>query len=62
SRLFRGRKLMRQQLVDAAYDRGIIRDPEPFRHDDTNRTRQSVRERKMEEKDGEGDDEAKKAS
>jgi len=48
SRLFRGRKLMRQQLVDAAYERGIIRDPEPFRHEDTNRTRESVRERKME--------------
>jgi RNA polymerase sigma-70 factor (ECF subfamily) len=67
SRLFRGRKLMRQQMVDAAYDRGIIRDPEPFRHDDTNRTRQSVRERKMEKKaeDGEGEeaeDQTKKAS
>lgn len=56
SRLFRGRKLMRQQLVDAAYDRGIIRDPEPFRHDDTNRTRESVRERKMESRDDDSDD------
>jgi RNA polymerase sigma-70 factor (ECF subfamily) len=60
SRLFRGRKLMRQQLVDAAYDRGIIRDTEPFLHDETNRTRQSVRSRKMEEKDE--DEKAKKAS
>jgi len=56
SRLFRGRKLMRQQLVDAAYDRGIIRDPEPFRHDDTNRTRESVRERKMESRDDDSED------
>ena len=62
SRLFRGRKLMRQQLVDAAYDRGIIRDPEPFKHDETNRTRRSVRERKMSEQDGESGEEAKKAS
>lgn len=50
SRLFRGRKLMRQQLVDAAYERGIIRDTEPFRHDDTNRTRESVREKKMKDR------------
>jgi len=61
SRLFRGRKLMRQQLVDAAYDRGIIRDPEPFRHDDTNRTRESVRERKMEKRGDEADESGARA-
>ncbi len=59
SRLFRGRKLMRQQLVDTAYDRGIIRDPEPFLHDDTNRTRESVRERKLQDRQ---DNAAQKAS
>ena len=57
SRLFRGRKLMRQELVDAAYDRGIIRDPEPFMHDETNRTRQSVRERTLEERKSDDDEE-----
>ncbi|MFB6265346.1 MAG: sigma-70 family RNA polymerase sigma factor [Bradymonadaceae bacterium] len=51
SRLFRGRKLMRQELADAAYDRGIIRETEPFMHEETNRTRASVRDRKMGERD-----------
>ncbi|MFW5968888.1 MAG: sigma-70 family RNA polymerase sigma factor [Persicimonas sp.] len=50
SRLFRGRKMMRQALVDTAYDRGIIRDREPFLYDDSNRTRRSVREQKLEER------------
>lgn len=39
SRLFRGRKLMRKQLALFAYDEGIIRNPEPYTHDETNRTR-----------------------
>jgi RNA polymerase sigma-70 factor (ECF subfamily) len=43
SRLFRGRKLMRRQLVEIAYDRGIIKDKTPFMSDETNRTRKSVR-------------------
>lgn len=44
SRLFRGRKLMRTQLVEIAYDRGIIKDKTPFLNDETNRTRKSVRQ------------------
>jgi RNA polymerase sigma-70 factor (ECF subfamily) len=47
SRLFRGRKLMRKRLVEVAYDRGIIRNKEPFLNDETNRTRKSVRTEKM---------------
>ena len=47
SRLFRGRKLMRKQLVEVAYDRGIIRNKEPFMKDETNRTRKSVRREKL---------------
>ena len=43
SRLFRGRKLMRRQLVEIAYERGIIKDKSPFLSDETNRTRKSVR-------------------
>lgn len=39
SRLFRGRKLMRKQLAHFAYHEGIIRDPSPYEHDETNRTR-----------------------
>ncbi len=50
SRLFRGRKMMRKQLVDVAYDRGIIRNKEPFLSDATNRTRRSVRTQKMNER------------
>ncbi len=46
SRLFRGRKMMREQLVEIAFDRGIIRDMEPFLHEESNRTRASVREEK----------------
>lgn len=49
SRLFRGRKLMRRHLVDVAYDRGIIRDREPFLNEETNRTRRSVRRQKLKE-------------
>jgi RNA polymerase sigma-70 factor (ECF subfamily) len=41
SRLFRGRKLMRRQLADFAYEEGIIRNPDPYRNDATNRTRLS---------------------
>ena len=58
SRLFRGRKLMRQELADEAYERGIIRDVEPFMHDETNRTRRSVRERNGDDED---DGDAKRA-
>lgn len=47
SRLFRGRKMMREQLVQTAYDRGIIRDMEPFLHEESNRTRRSVRREKF---------------
>lgn len=50
SRLFRGRKMMRQALVDTAYERGIIRDREPFLYDDSNRTRRSVRKAKLKER------------
>ena len=47
SRLFRGRKMMRRALVDVAYDRGIIRNREPFLNEETNRTRRSVRNQKL---------------
>lgn len=47
SRLFRGRKLMRRHLVDIAYERGVIREREPFMNEETNRTRRSVRKQKM---------------
>ena len=47
SRLFRGRKMMRRSLVDVAYDRGIIRNREPFLNEETNRTRRSVRKQKQ---------------
>jgi RNA polymerase sigma-70 factor (ECF subfamily) len=49
SRLFRGRKLMRRNLVDVAYERGIIRNKDPFLKEETNRTRRSVREAKPKE-------------
>ena len=47
SRLFRGRKMMREQLVQTAFERGIIRDMEPFLHEESNRTRRSVRREKF---------------
>lgn len=47
SRLFRGRKMMRRHLVDIAYDRGIIRNRTPFMNEETNRTRRSVRDQKL---------------
>jgi RNA polymerase sigma-70 factor, ECF subfamily len=47
SRLFRGRKMMREMLVETAFDRGIIREMEPFLHEESNRTRRSVREEKF---------------
>ena len=47
SRLFRGRKLMRRQLVEVAFERGIIKDKAPFMSDETNRTRKSVRSEKL---------------
>ena len=47
SRLFRGRKMMRKVLVDVAFERGIIRNKDPFLHDETNRTRKSVRQEKL---------------
>lgn len=50
SRLFRGRKMMRKHLVEVAYDRGIIRNKEPFLNDETNRTRRSVRTAKLAER------------
>lgn len=46
SRLFRGRKIMRELLVHTAYERGIIRDTQPFLHEESNRTRRSVRKEK----------------
>jgi len=55
SRLFRGRKMMRAALVDTAYERGIIRDREPFLHEDSNRTRRSVRKQKLKEHRAEND-------
>lgn len=51
SRLFRGRKMMRRQLLDLALERGIIRDKAPYLHDDSNRTRRSVRVARMEAMD-----------
>lgn len=48
SRLFRGRKMMRELLVETAFERGIIRDMEPFLHEESNRTRRSVRKEKFE--------------
>ena len=39
SRLFRGRKQMRADLAQKAYDDGLIRDRDPYKKDDTNRTR-----------------------
>lgn len=47
SRLFRGRKMMRKNLVNIAFERGIIRDKAPFLHEDSNRTRRSVRETRL---------------
>jgi hypothetical protein len=41
---------MRQALVDTAYERGIIRDREPFLYDESNRTRRSVRKQKLTER------------
>ncbi len=49
SRLFRGRKMMRKHLVHIAYERGIIRDKSPFLHEESNRTRRSVRRQKLDE-------------
>ncbi len=49
SRLFRGRKMMRKSLVDIAFERGIIRDKKPFLSEESNRTRRTVREAKMDE-------------
>lgn len=49
SRLFRGRKMMRRQLVEVAYERGIIRNREPFLNEETNRTRRSIRRQKLKE-------------
>lgn len=51
SRLFRGRKLLRKQLADVAFERGVIRDKIPFLHEESNRTRRSVREARLEEMD-----------
>lgn len=62
SRLFRGRKLMRRHLVDVAYDRGIIRNREPFLNEETNRTRRSVRRQKLKELKQEQRDDEKAAS
>jgi len=36
-------------LVETAYERGIIREREPFLHEDSNRTRRSVRKQKLKE-------------
>ena len=47
SRLFRGRKMMRRHLVNLAFERGIIRNRDPFLHEETNRTRRSVRDQKL---------------
>jgi RNA polymerase sigma-70 factor (ECF subfamily) len=47
SRLFRGRKMMRRHLVDVAFERGIIRSREPFLNEETNRTRRSIRQQKL---------------
>jgi RNA polymerase sigma-70 factor (ECF subfamily) len=56
SRLFRGRKMMRRHLVDVAYERGIIRSREPFLNEETNRTRRSVRDQKLQELHADDDD------
>lgn len=53
SRLFRGRKMMRKNLVEVAFERGIIRDKTPFLHEESNRTRRSVREARIKEKEDE---------
>ena len=45
SRLFRGRKLMRKQLAHFAASEGIIRQPELYMHDETNRTRVAKKSR-----------------
>lgn len=62
SRLFRGRKTMREKLARMAYDRGIIRDMEPFLHEESNRTRESVRREKYSEIQDAGDEEVDAAS
>lgn len=56
SRLFRGRKTMREKLAHTAFERGIIRDKEPFLHEESNRTRESVRRAKYSEIKDEDDD------
>lgn len=43
SRLFRGRKALRRELVDVAFREGIIRDRTPYLCDETNRTRVPAR-------------------
>lgn len=62
SRLFRGRKIMRELLVETAYERGIIRDMEPFLHEESNRTRRSVRREKLNAIKEERDDDAVEAA
>lgn len=63
SRLFRGRKMMRELLVETAFERGIIRDMEPFLHEESNRTRRSVRREKLNAiKDERNDDAVEAAS
>ncbi|RDV40080.1 RNA polymerase subunit sigma-24 [Bradymonadaceae bacterium TMQ3] len=62
SRLFRGRKMMRELLVETAYERGIIRDMEPFLHEESNRTRRSVRREKLNAIKEERDDDAVEAA
>ncbi len=47
SRLFRGRKLMRRQLANFAYDQGIIRNPTLYMSDATNRTRLTDDDKKL---------------
>ena len=43
SRLYRGRKSMRRELVNYAYAEGIIQDKTPYLDEATNRTRRSMR-------------------
>lgn len=62
SRLFRGRKMMRKNLVEVAFERGIIRDKEPFLHEDTNRTRRSVREARLKDIEDDAELDTLKAS
>lgn len=62
SRLFRGRKMMRELLVETAFERGIIRDMEPFLHEESNRTRRSVRREKLNAIKDERDDDAVEAA